>query len=47
MTSTGKKMELNPAIIDQLEKGGLWTAAHQDGSDNRVNADAIGDAASV
>ena len=23
----------------------LWTAAHQDGSDNRVNADAIGDAA--
>ncbi len=47
MTQTGAKLTLNPDIIGRLEKGGLWSAAHNDGSDNRVNAQAIADAATV
>ena len=38
-----KKMEINPEIIRKLsmESGKLWSAAHHDGSDNRINGDVI------
>ena len=49
MANVGVKLETNPEIIRKLSsaKGGLWTAAHDDGSKNRINEEAIMDAATV
>lgn len=43
MADIGIKPEINPAIIGKLDPGmpNLCAAAHSDGSDNRINADAI------
>ena len=47
MANIGAKLQISPEIIQKLSsgKGGLWVAAHQDGSDNRINGEAIMDAA--
>ena len=39
MVPVDVKLEINPEIIEKLsmEKSGLWTAAHEDGSDERFN----------
>lgn len=49
MADISIKPEINPEIIGKLGPGKpkLCAAAHSDGSDNRINADAIGDAAAV
>ena len=40
-------LEMNPDLIAKLKEGRtLWLAAHNDGSDNRINGEAILDAAS-
>ena len=38
-----KNMKINPEIIRKLSTGNgkLWSAAHQDGSDNRINGDVV------
>ncbi len=38
-----KTLEINPEIIRKLSAGDsrLWLAAHEDGSDNRINGDTI------
>ena len=38
-----KNIEINPDIIRKLSTGNgkLWSAAHQDGSDNRINGDVV------
>ena len=43
MTQTGRKLEIDPAVAEKLGIGGeaLWTAAHGDGSDNRINGDVV------
>ena len=46
MIPVGVKLEINPEIIQKLSSGKekLWLAAHADGSDNRINENAIADA---
>ena len=48
MLQIGIKLNINPEIIRKLSSGEreLWCAAHEDGSNNRINGDAILDAAS-
>ena len=48
MKDTGIHMEIHQEIIDKLSagKGSIWIAAHNDGSDNKINEDAILDTAS-
>ena len=43
MKDVGVKLEINPLFIEKLNSGRekLWTAAHPDGSDNRINSDAV------
>ena len=43
MKDVGVRLEINPLFIGKLNSGRdkLWTAAHPDGSDNRINSDAI------
>ena len=38
-----KNMKINPEIIRKLSAGNgkLWSAVHQDGSDNRINGDVV------
>ena len=38
-----KTLEISPEIISKLSSGDskLWLAAHEDGSDNRIDGDAI------
>ena len=47
MAHTNVKLEINPEIIEKLSLGGgkLWIAAHEDDSKNRVDVEAIADAA--
>ena len=49
MAEIGVKLSINPEIISRLSAGncGYWRAAHGDGSDNRINGEAIMDAAAV
>jgi hypothetical protein len=47
MATFDVKLNLAPEIIGRLQAGGLWRAAHDDGSGNRINGDEIMDAASV
>ena len=49
MAHTDVKLTIDPAIIGKLDLGSaaLWTAAHSDGSDNRVNWDAVFEAETV
>ena len=46
MAQTGIKLEVNPEVIRKLRSSDavLWTASHKDGSDNRVNWNAVADA---
>ena len=43
MAQTQAKLEIAPEIIRKLSaaKSTLWTAAHGDGSDNRINVDSV------
>lgn len=43
MKDIGIKLEINPSIVGKLNSGRkkLWTAAHPDGSDNRINSDVV------
>ena len=47
MAQIGVKLAIDPEVVQRLraEAGGLWRAAHGDGSDNRINVDAVIDAA--
>lgn len=49
MAHTDVKLTIDPAVIGKLDLGSaaLWTAAHSDGSDNRVNWDAVFEAETV
>lgn len=49
MAQTDVKLEVNPEIIQKLRpsNAALWTAAHSDGSDNRVNWNAVADADTI
>ena len=49
MVQTNVKLEVNPEILQKLRYSDaeLWTAAHGDGSDNRVNWNAVADADSI
>ena len=49
MTQTGVRLEISPEIIQRLRasSAGLWVAAHGDGSDNRVNWNAVADAVTI
>ena len=49
MAHTDVKLTIDPEIIGKLDLGSaaLWTAAHSDGSDNRVNWDAVFEAETV
>ena len=42
-------LRIRPEIIEKIRSGGgvLWHPAHGDGSDNRINGDAIADTATV
>ena len=46
MTRTDIRLKANPEILQKLRSADavLWTAAHRDGSDNRINWDAVVDA---
>ena len=46
MMQTGIRLKVNPEILQKLRSADavLWTAAHRDGSDNRINWDAVVDA---
>jgi len=46
MAQTGIRLEVNPEVIQKLRSSDavLWIAAHKDGSDNRVNWNAVADA---
>ena len=43
MINVGVKLEINPLFIEKLSSGRhkLWSAAHPDGSDNRINSDMV------
>lgn len=47
MVKTGAQLKANPEIIRMLSSasGTLWSAAHEDGSSNRINGDAVMEAA--
>ena len=49
MAQTDVKLEVNPQIIRKLRSSDaeLWAAAHSDGSDNRINWNAVADAESI
>lgn len=49
MTHTDTKLTIDPEIVSKLHSGesGFCFAAHSDGSDNRIDSDAIMDAATV
>lgn len=46
MAQTDVRLSVNPEVIQKLRSADavLWTAAHRDGSDNRVNWNAVADA---
>lgn len=48
MTNVGVKLEIDPVITEKLnsENEILWTAAHDDGSGNKINGEAVAYAAS-
>ena len=48
MAQVGVKLEMNPEIIGKLSSGKekLWLAAHEDGSKNRINGEAVAEASS-
>ena len=48
MAQIGVKMKMNPAIAAKLSSGnaGIWRAAHDDGSKNKINGEEIAQAAS-
>ena len=47
MVSVGKKLEMNAELAEKLGKGkSCCYAAHEDGSENRINGDAVMEAAS-
>ena len=48
MAQTGARLTVQPEIISKLssESGKLWSAAHGDGSENRINGDVILEAGS-
>ena len=47
MANIGARLEIDPGIVARLDsnKSGLWRAAHDDGAANRINPDAVADAA--
>ena len=49
MAQVDVRLEVNPEIIQKLRSSPaeLWTAAHSDGSDNRINWNAIADADTI
>ena len=48
MAKTGVKLSIHPEILGKLSSGKreLWHAAHNDGSDNRINGEAVMETAS-
>lgn len=49
MPQTDIRLEVDPEVIRRLRTSGqvLWIAAHSDGSDNRVNWNAVADAGTI
>ena len=49
MSQTNIRLKVNPEILQKLGASdeALWTAAHKDGSDNRVNWEDVADAVTV
>ena len=49
MNPESARLRIRPEIIEKIRSGGgaLWHPAHGDGSDNRINEDAIADSATV
>ena len=45
----GSKLNIDPEIVEKLRSGNgkLWSAAHDDGSGNRINADAVLEASTL
>lgn len=49
MIDAGVSLVIDQELVDKisLEKGRLWTAAHDDGSNNRFDGNAVADAATI
>ena len=48
MITTGVKLEISPDLVEKLgQERVFWTAAHSDGSENKINEDAVWDAANA